>query len=371
MKQLISSVKELQIHIEPIINHVKDETATINSLVLPLIEVLGYDIRDPREVCLEYVADIRGKKGEKVDIAILDSEKPILLIECKSVTGELCSKDTDQLYRYFAAMDSKFGVLTNGLQYRFYSDLDEPNRMDESPFMEINLLEDTPEKIAKNLVTFSKSEFDQRIALDFAEKIKYTKAIKQLLSKQLEEPSTDFVSFIRRQVCKNPGTKTVKDSFVSIVRDGLHEFVDDHRPIKPPPPPEGWISLAKFTFDGYTKTDSEQPRRPLPPPSILFWDGKERKPKYWKELLKVTVELLYADGSLTVNQLPYKAHPNRHIVHTDYHHPSGREFTDKYQLPNTEIYVEADWGARNVVKHCRTILVGSGKNPETDMLLRR
>jgi hypothetical protein len=48
-----------------------------------------------------------------------------------------------QLFRYFTASRVKFGVLTDGIVYRFFSDLEAPNRMDSTPFFEFSLLAHT------------------------------------------------------------------------------------------------------------------------------------------------------------------------------------------------------------------------------------
>jgi hypothetical protein len=87
----------------------------------------------------EFTADIGKKKNEKVDYAIVVDGKPIILIEAKNHTESLDRHKT-QLERYFTVTDSKFGVLTNGIEYRFYSDLEKENVMDNSPFFTINLL---------------------------------------------------------------------------------------------------------------------------------------------------------------------------------------------------------------------------------------
>ena len=360
MNQLATSITEFRTHTESIVNHVDTEADTTVHLVLPFLKVLGYDTRDPREVRLEYDADISGK-GEKVDIAIIKDNVPILLIECKSVKTKLSQKEISQLYRYFVSTDVRFGVLTNGLQYCFYSDLDKPNRMDKNPFMEINIDKDTPERIGESLQKFTKSEFNEEAAIDFAEKFKYRDAIKQLLTKQLEKPSHGFVSFILGEVYEGTKTKKVRDSFVNIVHDAFREFLDDH---SIGPDPKEWISLSEFNYDDYKQKNGKSP------PLVRLWDGKDRKPKYWKDLLKITVELLYADRALTVNQLPYSSSPRRYIVHTEPIHPNGRAFDGRYSLPNAQIYVETNRSTEGILDWCRELLVDFGKNPETDMLLK-
>ena len=114
------------------------EEATKSAFVMPFLQVLGYDVFNPLEVIPEFVADVSSKKGEKVDYAIMQRGEPIIIIECKHWRENLDLHNT-QLERYFTFTKAKFGILTNGIQYRFYTDLDQTNKMDPIPFFEISL----------------------------------------------------------------------------------------------------------------------------------------------------------------------------------------------------------------------------------------
>ena len=120
---------------------IQTEEATKNAMIMPLIQILGYNVFDPLEVTPELVADVGTKKGEKVDYAILKDGKPIILFECKKSGGDLGINHASQLFRYFHVTEARFGVLTNGLTYRFFTDLEQPNKMDEKPFFEFNILD--------------------------------------------------------------------------------------------------------------------------------------------------------------------------------------------------------------------------------------
>ena len=119
------------------------EEGSKTSLVLPMLSVLGYDVFDPKHIMAELVADVGVKRGEKVDYAIMSSGKPKLIIECKKLGDSLGLQGMSQLFRYFTASRVKFGVLTDGIVYRFFSDLEAPNRMDSTPFFEFSLLAHT------------------------------------------------------------------------------------------------------------------------------------------------------------------------------------------------------------------------------------
>jgi hypothetical protein len=120
--------------------YITSEEGSKTCLVLPMLGALGYDVFNPKQITAELTADMGVKKGEKVDYAIMGSGKPKLIIECKKLGYPLGTSAISQLFRYFTALRVKFGVLTNGIIYQFYTDMDTPNIMDSSPFFEFNLL---------------------------------------------------------------------------------------------------------------------------------------------------------------------------------------------------------------------------------------
>ena len=133
-------IKRFIERIEKLKNSINTEEATKTSLIMPFFQILGYDVFNPDEFTPEYVADVGIKKGEKVDYAIILNETVTILIEAKSINENLKKHDS-QLFRYFGTTTAKFAILTNGCEYKFYTDLDELNKMDSTPFLNINLLE--------------------------------------------------------------------------------------------------------------------------------------------------------------------------------------------------------------------------------------
>lgn len=137
LRQLSEQVKKRQ-------GHITGEEATKQALVLPFLQVLGFDIYDPTEVRLEYIFDFAKKKSngqfEEIDYALYVKGELGIFVECKPIGAK--PEDHDgQLSRYFNAMQSvRVGVLTNGLCYRFFTDLHAPNVMDSEPFLEFNIL---------------------------------------------------------------------------------------------------------------------------------------------------------------------------------------------------------------------------------------
>ena len=208
-------------------DQIETEEATKNAFVMPFISLLGYDVFDPGEVVPEYTADVGIKKGEKVDYAIMHDGKPAILFECKKCDEHLDEAHLSQLFRYFTATEARIGVLTNGIVYRFFSDLEKTNQMDSTPFLEFNLL-DMQESLLSELKKLTKPGFNLDEVLSTASDLKYTREIKLFLDEQVTEPSQDFVRFLASQVY--PGTKTqnVLAQFMPITKRAFLQFINDH-----------------------------------------------------------------------------------------------------------------------------------------------
>ena len=151
----IDQVKQFSKRVEGLKDSIFTEEATKTSIIMPFFAMLGYDVFNPQEFVPEFTADVGIKKGEKVDYAILLDNKPSILIEAKSINEKL-EKHDSQLFRYFGTTEAKFAILTNGIIYKFFTDLEQPNRMDEKPFLVINIL-DVKEMQVVELKKFSKS----------------------------------------------------------------------------------------------------------------------------------------------------------------------------------------------------------------------
>ena len=224
---LIDRIRELGTRIAERIEHIKTEEATKIAFVQPFIRALGYDVNDPTEVVPEMTADVADKKGEKVDYAIYKDGAPIMLIECKWSGVDLDKVDSSQLERYFMVVtEARLGVLTNGVVYRFYSDLDRTNMMDKKPFLELDLL-DINESLVNELKKFTKTTFDIDHILSTASELKYTREIKRILGEQLGDPSEDFVRFFVSQVYDGRMTQGVREQFSQITKWAFHQFISD------------------------------------------------------------------------------------------------------------------------------------------------
>jgi predicted type IV restriction endonuclease len=225
VEEFKQQIKNLSSRIERIRVNIQTEEATKTSLIMPLIQILGYDVFNPEELVPEYIADVGIKKGEKIDYAIMQNNEPVILIEAKSV-NEMLTKHDSQLFRYFGTTKAKFAILTNGIEYKFFTDLEEQNRMDQKPFFVINMLELKDADIFE-ISKFRKNDFNIVNVLTTASELKYTGEIKQYLHHQWEEPSEDFIKVVINEAYQGMKTKKVIDNFRDLVKKSLQQYVNE------------------------------------------------------------------------------------------------------------------------------------------------
>lgn len=208
------------------LDHIVNEEATKNAMVMPFIQSLGYDVFNPTEVLPEFTADVGLKKGEKVDYAIKNEGVLSILVECKPRTTDLADAQFSQLYRYFNCTEAKFAILTNGIEYRFYSDLDDTNKLDNRPFFTFRLT-DYNERDIEELKKFAKPVFNVDTILSTANRLKYTNLAMTSFSKMLKEPPREFIKFIAQDFFDGRMTQQVLDEFTPIIRDAMAQHIKE------------------------------------------------------------------------------------------------------------------------------------------------
>lgn len=219
MKLFASNIKEK-------LKHIDTEETTKIALIMPFLQVMGYDTSNPAEVRAEYTADVGAKRGEKIDLAILNEDNEIIMIECKSATTELSYDHLSQLYRYFNITDSEVGILTNGIIYQFYTDSIKPGQMDKSPFFEVDML-NLNEKDIKKLSKFTKTNFDISKIKSKVDNLKFSHDIHKIISSEIDSPSEELVKVLAKQVYPGIITQNVRDKFYKIIKNEFKEVISE------------------------------------------------------------------------------------------------------------------------------------------------
>lgn len=209
-------------------SQIKTEESTKQSLILPFFQILGYDIFNPMEFCPEFIADVGIKKNEKVDYVVIVDGKPLILIEAKSCSQNIdkLDKHDSQLFRYYATTEARFAILTNGIRYRFFADLENPNKMDQQPFFELNLL-DLNDQSIDYLENFMKSKLSVENILNSASELKYLNLIKLTFRDFVEHVPDEILKLIVSKIYEGPKTQTVLDKFKPLVKRGITQYINE------------------------------------------------------------------------------------------------------------------------------------------------
>ena len=224
--ELEEKIKNFASRILEIKDNIKTEEATKTSIIMPFFQILGYDVFNPSEFTPEFVADVGIKKGEKVDYAIILNNEVVMLIEAKAI-GENLEKYDSQLFRYFGTTKAKFAILTNGVNYKFYTDLEKANVMDTTPFLDINLNELNDNEI-QELKKFQKENFDINRIFSSAEDLKYLSLMKKAIKEEFTNPSDDFIKLILNKDIYN-GTKTaaILEKYRVILKKSISSYFNE------------------------------------------------------------------------------------------------------------------------------------------------
>ncbi len=223
--ELKAKLEALYQRVEELKERVNTEEATKTAFIMPFIQLLGYDIFNPLEVIPEYTADLGTKKGEKVDYLIMKDDTPVIIVECKH-WKENIEAHNSQLHRYYNVSKARFGLITNGIVYNFFTDLEKANIMDEKPFLTIDL-NNLKDSSIKELEKFSKPTFDINDILNSAEALKYIKAIRAEFEKELQEQSDEFIKLLVSRFFNKPITSNRLEMFRGYTKRAISASVNE------------------------------------------------------------------------------------------------------------------------------------------------
>ncbi|MFD2870345.1 type I restriction endonuclease [Kurthia populi] len=204
---------------------IKNEESTKQFLILPFLNGLGFDTYSPKEVTPEFTADFH-KKNEKVDYAITLNGQPRIFVEAKSIHTKIV-KNAPQLSRYFSTFPSvKLGILTNGIEYHFFTDLNNANIMDNKPFFIFNITSYTEEDF-EHLIKFSKNLYDEETIKTLAESLIYFHSFKSVIKEIFDTPSDDFIKFVIKERFKFKVTQQFINTSRPIIQKSIHEAISE------------------------------------------------------------------------------------------------------------------------------------------------
>ena len=224
--EFAEKVTQFADRVNRITGDIASEEATKSALVMPFFQLLGYDIFNPKEFIPEYTADVGIKKGERVDYAIIVNGEPLILLEVKPY-GENLDGHIGQLFRYFSTVHAaRFGILTDGVVYRFYTDIMKANILDTRPFLELNLANLKESHIAQ-LAQFQKGSLDVDGIMGSAENAMFVNMIKDWLARQFAEPTEELIKLCLSEIYGGNRTQKVIASFRPLFKTSMEQFQID------------------------------------------------------------------------------------------------------------------------------------------------
>lgn len=221
MKEKLTTLSE---KIKTTKDKIRSEEATKQSMVLPLLHILGYDIFNPEEVIPEVPCDI-SNKGDKVDYVLANNGKHEILIECKDCHQNL-SNHINQLRKYFVASDARFAILTNGIQYLFFSDHDKANIMDDKPFYTLDMRNLSDDDLSF-LDGFRKGSFNSSLMLSLSQNIILQESVLKKLKLEFLKPSKGFVRLITSDIYDGKLYDSIYIRFAKIIKDCIKLLVTE------------------------------------------------------------------------------------------------------------------------------------------------
>jgi len=196
------------------------EAATRDYLIEPFLNILGYIKMD--DYSHEYSLPVGKGKVKKIDMVItLSGNNPSILIECKKSTANLTENNFKQLSEYYREHnESKIGILTNGLIYKFYSrNLDDRKILNKRPFLTFDITDFDSNDI-QNLVPFYRHNIDIKSVLEEAEELYFLEKFDDGLYKTLLNPNKDFVKIVH----SNMGGKVLSEKIYSRIHSLINSI---------------------------------------------------------------------------------------------------------------------------------------------------
>ena len=225
-KNALKELKETRLRGSALVGSEQD---TKRILILPFIQALDYDIFNP----LEFGSEVSAPGGGRVDYVIRRDGNAAIIVECKPASNTRLIDDRGQLRRYFNTTKPDIAILTNGIQYQFFSDVDREGEMDSEPFLEVNLGECDDEDFGEpgapdinSLAAFTKSEFSSNGVRQTATRLKYKSGIRRFLEQQFsgDELHSDFVALLSKRVYQKRLVGNIKVQLGELSNEVVSEF---------------------------------------------------------------------------------------------------------------------------------------------------
>jgi hypothetical protein len=198
MRDIVSCIEELRLKLDRYRKEGLKEYPTRTIFIDPLLQALGWDVRDPDEVQLEYPT----VDGKSVDYAPKINRKPVLFIEAKPLNDPLTDvKSITQVVGYAANAGVEWCILTNGATYKVYRSTEKAEAPDKLLFeVSIDPKESegrSVQQIAEQLNRFSREAMTQDVLGEIGEQVFTTGKVRKALDRLFLDPPDNLIKIIR------------------------------------------------------------------------------------------------------------------------------------------------------------------------------
>lgn len=194
-----------------------NEAQTRFNLIEPLLEILGYSRID--DMTTEINAGW-GKKNDKADIGlIINGKTPEIIVECKKFGKRLTDKEASQLNNYFInTKNTKCGILTNGMEWRFYfpNDSTKEDKLFEVPYLVLDF-SNINDELIETLSKFHKNNIDIKEIYNEAQDFYFLEGFSDALAHELSDPSDDFIKAIFNRMEGKRMTDQIKGKLKNLI----------------------------------------------------------------------------------------------------------------------------------------------------------
>lgn len=318
-----------------------DEAAIKQSVVLKLLNLLGWDIFNTDEVTPEYQV-----RERKVDYALRINNRAKVFIEVKSIHEDL-NDHQEQLLDYCFGEGVGLAVLTNGRSWWFYLPLHEGS-WEQRKFYTIDILQQDASEAASRFVDFlSKENIDSDNAITSAKGI-YQAQYREILihetlpkawNKIIEEADEillELLSDITESLC---GFKPDSERCERFLLRYKERLMVPTIPARPTP---------RATFTDRARSVTLYTGRSI---SSFTFIGQSYKVQTWRELLFQLCEILQEKhGSEFEKVLTLRGRKR------PYFSRNKNEMFFPQKISNSDIYAETNLSANSIVKICYDML---------------
>ena len=266
-------------------DRLKTEESVKYSLVMPFLQFLGYNVFDPGELVPSYPIQIEPPKDKNVDYAILRSGEPEILLEVKSFGKKLEDYRGDMADYFNGSSKARLAILTDGIIYEIFSNIEEPDKMDKNPFFVIDL-EKLNEEVLTELKKLHKDEYNIDLILLHPKKLKYTRKTKEYLQKLLNEPDEEFVNFLLKNIYQGSWSSEVSEKYGSVIKDAIKLFTEELNKGKTEIPEPAKIEQT-IPEEKKEETEEEEKVIEIKPKEEKKQEGEEKKEETEEEEEKV------------------------------------------------------------------------------------